>query len=98
MPAKPKSKRPDRHDPVEIKQAVARYKAGEAVAELAGEYKVSRPGFYAWIKRYGGQQPSKLSFSDMGGFTSPITIEELRAENLKLKQKLFELMLATGRL
>lgn len=84
-----------------IKEAVKRYLAREgSVEELAKEYKVSRPGFYLWIKRYkedlvaqakrAGMSAESIEASDKVNLA--IENQAMKVEITRLKQKLFELM------
>lgn len=89
-----------------IKQAVKRYLAGEPAAELAKEYKVSRPGFYLWIKKHKEELVELAKRSNMSAesidksdkINTAIENQALKAEVVRLKQKLFELMDAAGKL
>lgn len=89
-----------------IEQAVKRYLAGEPASTLAKEHKISRPGFYLWINKYKEQQVASAKRSNMsaGSIDKSQKVEmaiennALKAEVKDLKQKLFELMLSTGRL
>lgn len=89
-----------------IEEAVKRYLAGESAAVLAKYYKISRPGFYLWIKKvqaemldkakHANMTPASLEKSDR--VTMRVEIGALKAENERLKRKLFEMMIETGKL
>lgn len=89
-----------------VKSAVKRYLAGEQVQALAKEYKVSRPGFYLWINKYkedlvaqakrAGMSAESIEKSDKVNLA--IENQAMKAEIARLKQKLFELMDAAGKL
>lgn len=99
---KQKSKTPE----AKIERAVERYLAGEPASELAKEHRMSRQGFYLWVKNYKEAQISKAKYANMtaGSIDKSqkvdLAIENtaLKAEVERLKQKLFEIMLATDRL
>lgn len=89
-----------------IERAVERYLAGEAASTLAKEHRVSRQGFYLWVKRHKDARINKAKYANMTAenidksqkVDMAIENSALKAENDRLKQKLFELMLSTDRL
>ena len=100
MPAKNVTKRPQHV----IDEAVKRHMAGESAAVLAKLYKISKPGFYLWVKKYkeamldrakrGDMTPQDAETADKR--TLIAEIQELKIENRKLRDKLVTLMLKSG--
>ena len=96
-----------KHNTIEkIERAVERYLNGEPASTLAKEHRISRPGFYLWIKKYKEARINEAKRSNMTAASVDkaekvdLAIENtaLKSEIQKLKQKLFELMLSTDRL
>lgn len=102
MPLKNMTKTPQDR----IERAVKRYLQGEPASSLAKEFKVSRPGFYAWINKYKALMVEQARTSNMSAGTIDkfqkvdLTIEnqDLKKQVMELKEKLFNLMLDTNRL
>lgn len=102
MPAKNTTKTPAD----KIQKAVKRYLEGEQVIALAKEYKVSRPGFYLWIKKYKEDMIEEAKHKNMSAPSLDkaekvnLVVENnaMKGEIQRLKQKLFELMLSTDKL
>lgn len=102
MPLKNMTKTPQD----KIERAVNRYLQGEPASTLAKEYKVSRPGFYAWINKYKAAQIERSRKANMSAGTIDkhekvdLAIEnvDLKKQVMELRQKLFDLMLETKRL
>lgn len=100
MPVKGKTKRPQHV----IDQAVKRFMGGEQAVALAKEYKISRPGFYLWVRKHKEQlleeskkanmTPADREKSDKKVLS--IEIDELRNENRKLREKVISMMIKLG--
>lgn len=100
MPKKHDTKRPQH----EIDTAVKRFLDGESAAVLAKLYKISKAGFYLWVKRYkaniletskrSGMNPRDVEISDKR--TLVTEVEALRLENRKLRDKVVSLMMKAG--
>lgn len=99
---KQKSKTPE----AKIERAVERYLAGEPASSLAKEHRMSRQGFYLWIRAYKDARVNKAKYANMTAESIDksqkvdLAIENaaLKAEVTRLKQKLFEMMLSSDRL
>ena len=100
MPTKNSTSRPQHV----IDEAVKRYMAGEPVTTLSKYYKISRPGFYLWVKKYkedlleksktAGMSPKDAEQADKRVLL--IELEQARQENRKLRDKVVALMLKGG--
>lgn len=101
MPRKNDTKRPQH----EIDQAVKRFlDGGEQAVVLAKLYKISKAGFYLWVKKYkqdlldksrrAGLSPDQVQSSDKR--TLVTEVEQLRLENRKLRDKVVSLMIKAG--
>lgn len=87
-----------------IDEAVKRYMGGEQVSTLAKYYKVSRAGFYLWVRKYkeetlerskkSGMTPHDAELSDKRTLVSEI--QALKLENHKLRDKVVALMIKAG--
>jgi hypothetical protein len=100
MPPKGKTTRPQHV----IDEAVKRRMAGESVAVLAKYYKISRPGFYLWVKKYKEQLLEKSKHNGMSTHDAEVSdkrtliaeVQALRLENQKLRNKVVSLMIKSG--
>lgn len=89
-----------RHPQHVIEQAVRRYLAGEKVPVLAKHYRISRPGFYLWVKKFKAAALERDSRFDMSPqaiesaeiYKRDVEIGALRLELSRVKKKLFEIM------
>lgn len=103
MPPKNQVKRPQHV----VDEAVKKHLAGgpgSDVVTLAKQYKISRPGFYLWLKHY---KEELVAASDKQGL-SPTQIDKLdkqtilaerdalKLENQKLRNKVVSLMIKAG--
>ena len=89
-----------------IDEAVKRYLAGEDVNVLCKYYKVSRAGFYIWVRKYKAHiletdrratmLPASLEAEDHATIVAQNKI--LRDENQRLRNKLVAMLLASGEL
>lgn len=102
MPKKNDTKRPQHV----IDEAVRRHMAGESAAVLAKFYKISKPGFYLWVKKYKeqllaqnareGLTPKEAELTD-----KRVLIAEnqaLKLEVRKLRDKVVSMMIKAGEL
>lgn len=100
MPTKPT------HPQKEIDKAVKRYLEGEDVNTLARDYKMSRAGMYIWIRKARENAATAHRSAEIGPkgvesearISKDLRLKACESEVRALKQKLFELMLETGKL
>jgi transposase-like protein len=88
--------------------AVQAYLNGEKATEIVARLKISRPAFYQWLAAYNKHNPDAGRRGSMGralkraealkNETQEQKIARLQAENDRLRKRLFELMIETGRL
>lgn len=89
----------------QIDKAVRRHLEGrESVVALCREYKISRAGFYLWVKKYkeeimrrsmrAGMKPQDVERSDKAELIAEI--ESLRQENRKLRDRLVAEMMKSS--
>lgn len=89
----------------EIDQAVKRFLNREASAvSLAKQYKISKAGFYLWVKKYkqglleaskrSGMTPASVEKSDKQ--TLIAEVQQLKLENRKLRDKVLDYMIRVG--
>lgn len=100
MPRRHDTKRPQHV----IDEAVKRFMDGEQATVLAKLYKISKAGFYLWVKKYkqdllenskrAGMSASDVALSDKR--TLVTEVEQLRLENRKLRDKVVSLMMKSG--
>jgi transposase len=100
MPPKGKTTRPQS----QIDEAVKRFMNGEQAVVLAKHYKISKPGFYLWVKKYkeellrtsktGDMTPHQAELSDKR--TLIAEVQALKLENQKLRNKVVSLMIKSG--
>jgi|SRR5579859_2384285 len=84
----------------EIDRFVKRFLAGEQAVALAKEARVSKPGFYLWVAKYKRDLLEKSKRSGMNQHdaetadkrTLIIELEQLRAENRKLRDRVLDMM------
>lgn len=84
----------------EIDKAVERYLGGEPVDSLAKQYKISRAGFYLWVKRAKQEATTKQRLTEIGEkgvetekrISKDLELKALREDNERLRKTLFELM------
>lgn len=89
-----------------IETAVKRYLAGESAAVLAKFYGISRPQMYNWINKVKGElleRSRKQSIvpgqhDKVDRTTLAVELAALKAENERLRRRLFEEMVAAGKL
>ena len=87
-------------------EAVKRYLGGESVKVLAKYYDVSSPAIYQWIVKYKNQIVEKAKKANMSSegidksekISLAVENQALKSEVQRLKQKLFELMVDSGKL
>jgi hypothetical protein len=100
MPRKNSTKTP----PDQIEEAVKRYMAGESVTVLAKLYKISKPGFYLWVRKCKQALLEQAARKDLKSEDAALVdkrvliaeIQVLRLENAKLRNKVVSLMIKTG--
>jgi hypothetical protein len=100
MPIKGKTTRPQHI----IDEAVKRFMNGEQAVVLAKHYKISKPGFYLWVKKYkedllkssrtGDMTPADAATADKR--TLIAEVQALKLENQKLRNKVVSLMIKSG--
>lgn len=84
-----------------IEEAVKRHLEGESASVLSKYYKISKPGFYLWVRRYKedmlkAKAKSGMSATDAETADKRVLIMEiqaLKAENTKLRNRVVEMML-----
>lgn len=100
MPIKGKATRPQ----ATIDEAVRRFMAGEQAVTLAKYYKISKPGFYLWVKKYKEQLLEKSKRQGMTPHDAEVSdkrtliaeVQSLKLENHKLRDKVVALMIKAG--
>jgi transposase len=101
MPIKNATKRPQHV----IDEAVKRHvDNGEQAAVLAKLYKVSKAGFYLWVKKYKQDLLDKSKRSGMSQADAKtadkqaliIEVQALKLENRKLRDKVLDYMMKVG--
>lgn len=100
MPRKNDTRRPQHV----IDEAVRRHMNGESAVVLAKLNKISKAGFYLWVKKYkqnlleqskrAGMTPADAEHSDKR--TLIVELQALKEENQKLRNKVVSLMIKSG--
>lgn len=102
MPIKGKTTRPQH----EIDTAVKRFMNGEQAVVLAKHYKISKPGFYLWVKKYKEELLKNERRGDLSAKDAEVVdkraliaeVQSLRAEVRTLRDKVISMMIKAGEL
>ena len=99
MPAKNKTSRPQH----EIERFVKRFLAGEQAVTVAKEARISKAGFYLWVKKYKDamlDRSKRVGMSSQSMDTANLRFENerLNKEVKRLKELLFNQMIKHGEL